>query len=77
MSNCGLGSQVFSDSYSHEGTSGNSFSLGTSVNLTNETRLNADGHHFADVLTQTRPADQLADGLGFNFARGPLICLFF
>ncbi|MEY3557606.1 MAG: hypothetical protein RL374_312 [Actinomycetota bacterium] len=51
MSNCGLGRQVFSDSYSHQGTSRDAFSLGTSVNFTNETRLDADGHHFADVLT--------------------------
>ena len=77
MSNCGLRSQVFSDGNAHEGTSGYSFSLGTSVNFTNEARLDADGHHFADVLTQAWAADQLPDGLGFNFARGPLICLFF
>ena len=77
MSNCGLGRQIFGDSYSHKGTSGNSFSLGTSVNFTNEARLDADGHHFADVFTQTRPADQLADGLDVNLPGGPLIRLFF
>jgi hypothetical protein len=77
MSNCGLRRQVSSDCNANKGTSSDSFSLGTSVNFANEARFDADGHHFADVFTEAWPTDQLPNGLGLNFPRGPLIRLFF
>jgi hypothetical protein len=52
MNNYALRRQIFGYRQTDKGTSRDSVALSPVVNLTNEVWFNADGHYFADVLTQ-------------------------